>query len=394
MTVNTLQKYTIGYAAQKEDVSKYWLDNISEDSLQIGAVYTDQLINSEQELNISTAFKESHKPQLALKNAAKVIKENTGDHYALVYIKDRRMWHTRSGNIRVFVFRQGRFLSPPHHKATSVSTPFLLKEEDQLILASSTLLFDNDPKILKEIFHSSLPQEIAEKLLSTGTPAGENSICTILPCEFLRDNTPSRDRMKVLEEVFPFEKEAEQRLANPNQQRNTIYNFAGFVLFTLLVIFMYNKNKTNWKGELDVKQQEIAQLQKALNKANDKIHSYDNYQKLHTQSIAERNFDAFDSERYRMYALFRDVRNKFDRNQVAEKFNIYNPLAIETKVVMGENWFIVPVKGTHLVQKGETLKKIASLYYDNPKEGIQLIQQFNPQVVEGHSIFLPFEMEK
>lgn len=393
MTVNSAQKYTLGYTSIKEDFSKSWIEDLSDDSLQVGAVNTEEIINSEQEINITSAFKESHKPQIALKNAAKVIEETIGKDYALVYIKDRRMWHTRSGSIRVFVFRQGRFLSPPHHKATITSAPFLLKEDDQLIIATSSLLFNNDPKILKEIFGSSLPQEIAEKLLNSGTPAGENSVCVILPCEFLRDNTPSRDRLKVLQEVFPYEKEAEERLAHPNQKRNTIYNFIGFVLFTLLIIFMYSQNKNTWEGELKEKNTEIELLQKQLSKAQNTIQSHNNYLNLHIKSIAERDFDAFDSERYRMYALFRDVRNKFDRNQVAEKFNIYNPLAIEAKVVMGENWFIVPVKGTHLVQKGESLKKIASLYYENEKEGIQLIQQFNPQVVEGHAIFLPFERD-
>lgn len=393
MTVKTIQKYTLGYTSIKDDLSKNWIEDISDDSLQVGAIHTNHIITSEQEINITTAFKESHQPQIALKNAAKIIEENTGNNFALVYIKDRRMWHTRGGDIRVFVFRQGRFLSPPHHKASTVSTPFLLKEDDQLIIATSSLLFNNDPKILKEIFTSSLPQEIAEKLLLSGNPAGENSICAILPCEFLRDNVPSRDRMKVLQEVFPFEKEAEKRLANPSQQKNIIYNFLGFVLFTLLIIFMYSANKNSWNDALNEKNKEISNLQKQLSKANGQISSYDNYLKLHIKSIAERNFDAFDSERYRMYALFRDVRNKFDRTEVAKKFNIYNPLAIEVKVVMGENWFIVPVKGTHLVQKGETLKKIANMYYDNEKEGVQLIQQFNPQVVEGHAIFLPFEQE-
>ncbi|NLR91309.1 MULTISPECIES: hypothetical protein [Flammeovirga] len=392
MTIATTQKYTLGDSSSNADITHVWLQEESNDSLVIGGCMLSKNNDEQTRSTVDSAFKESKKPQLALKEAANTIKNFAGDDYVLVYLKDRRMWHTRNGQLRVFVFREGRFLSPPHTKNTNVATPFLLNEDDILIIGNASLLFNTPPKTLKQVFTSSLPQVIAESLIQNNT---DNNIafCGVLPCEFLRDNAPSRNREKALQEVFPYEKEADKKLANPNQKKNQIYNFVGFLLFALLVIFMYTQNKVNWKGELTNKDKELASLQTKLNKAEKEIEAFRRYQKQHIQSIAERDFDAFDNERYRMYALFRDTRSRFNRIQIAEKFNIYNPLAIEAKVVMDENWFIVPVKGTHLVQKGETLKKIADMYYDNQKEGIQLIQEFNPQVVEGHSIFLPFEQE-
>ncbi|MBB6462480.1 hypothetical protein [Flammeovirga kamogawensis] len=393
MTINTFQKYTLGFNSSDNQKSTVWIKETSSDSLIFGTCIAEEDFSSHQKNHIETAFKESSKPQVSLKNAAKIVKENNGVDHTLIYLKDRRMWHSRNGKLRVFVYRQGRFLSPPHNKVSTVVPPFLLKEDDQLIIANASLFFNTDPKLLKEIFSSSLPQEVAERLISNSSVENETLVASVLPCEFLRDNTPSRHREKALSDVFPNEREVNERLANPSQQKNTIYNFIGFVLFALLIGIMYNQNKSNWKGELKEKNKEIALLKKKIEKSDKIIESYNRYQRQHIKSISERNFDALDNERYRMYALFRDTRSKFNRTQVADKFNIYNPLAIESKVVMDENWFIVPVKGSHLLQKGETLSYVAKMYYENEKEGIQLIQEFNPQVVEGHSIFLPFEQE-
>ncbi|ANQ49788.1 LysM peptidoglycan-binding domain-containing protein [Flammeovirga sp. MY04] len=390
MTVKTKQKYTFGYSSSDVHSTHFWLNELSSDSLFLGGGLLESA-DEQTKTTLNKSFKENKKPQLALHEASKVVKNFGCNDYVLVYLKDRRLWHTRNGNIRLFVYRDGRFLSPPHTKNPAVATPFLLNEDDQLVVCNASLLFETAPKSLKDIFSSSLPQESAEGLIQQTKE--DLSFVGILPCEFLRDNAPSRNREKALQEVFPFEKEADEALRNPNQKKNQIYNFVGFVLFTLLIIFMYQQNKSNWESQIQEKDDEIANIKKENTKSEKTIEAFQRYQTQHIQSIANRDFDVFDNERYRMYALFRDARKKFKREEIAEKFNIYNPLAIEAKVVMDENWFIVPVKGTHLVQKGETLKKIAQMYYDNEQEGIKLIQEFNPQVVEGHSVFLPFENE-
>ncbi|OHX66545.1 LysM peptidoglycan-binding domain-containing protein [Flammeovirga pacifica] len=390
MTVKTKQKYTLGYSSSDSNATYVWLDELSKDSLYLGGGLLNDADDQKKQA-INSAFKESNKPQVALHEASKTIQNFACNDYVLIYLKDRRLWHSRNGQIRVFIYREGRFLSPPHTKNPTIATPFLLNEEDQIVICNASLLFETPPKSLKDIFSTSLPQEAAEGLIQETKE--DLSFVSILPCEFLIDNVPSRNRDKALQEVFPFEKEADQALQNPNQKKNQIYNFVGFALFTLLVIFMYQQNKWDWESKLEEKEVEITEIQKENNKSKKIIEAFQRYQNQHIQSIAQRDFDVFDNERYRMYALFRDARKRFSRIEIAEKFNIYNPLAIEAKIVMDENWYIVPVKGTHLVQKGETLNKIAQLYYDNEKEGIKLIQEFNPQVVEGHSVFLPFENE-
>ncbi len=111
---------------------------------------------------------------------------------------------------------------------------------------------------------------------------------------------------------------------------------------------------------------------------------------LKVRSIYENYFDPYDAENFRVYGLFRDAEQNYSVKSIAEKFNIETASAVKSSVVLGEDWYIVPVKGIHFVTKGDTPESIAKRYYFSPKDA-DLIRAFNKEISPGKKVFIPFD---
>ncbi|GAA4829235.1 hypothetical protein [Algivirga pacifica] len=172
--------------------------------------------------------------------------------------------------------------------------------------------------------------------------------------------------------------------------RNAYATFLVFSLFAALMLLLFFSYETYWEQKLESKDAIRQEEQLKVEELIGQIKELQADKKQQINAIREEAFDPYDKKQYRMYGLFRDTKNQYSRTTVAELFNIYAPAAIESKVKMGERWFVVPVKGIHWVEKGDTAFSIAKLYYENP-ENHRLITRFNGKLKAGTFVFIPFE---
>lgn len=162
------------------------------------------------------------------------------------------------------------------------------------------------------------------------------------------------------------------------------------MLFTLTVIFLFLLNKSQWIEEKKLMQIRYDSLKIAQGGKSWKAQEALRYDSLQKMYFRDNRYDPLVSNGFRMYGLFKDLDNTFTISEVAEKFNVSNPKSIKVSEADGQNWYIVPVKGVHLVRPRETATSVARLYYRNLADS-SLIKQFNQQVTGGQMIFIPFE---
>ncbi len=154
------------------------------------------------------------------------------------------------------------------------------------------------------------------------------------------------------------------------------------LLFCLFIAALFLKSKSEFANANSSLKEKIEELEAEIN-------DYEGSKNLAIQSVSENFFDSFDSEHFRVYGLFRDPNQLYSLEDVTEMFHIYNKYAIKSSIVLGEKWFVVPVKGVHFVEKSDTPASIADLYYSSESDST-LITLFNPIIETGRFIFIPF----
>ncbi|MCS7004654.1 MAG: hypothetical protein NZM38_04945 [Cytophagales bacterium] len=108
------------------------------------------------------------------------------------------------------------------------------------------------------------------------------------------------------------------------------------------------------------------------------------------KQIRENKLNALGNPLFRVYGLFFDANKQYTISQIAYQFRINNISEIKYSDFPKERWFIVPVKGVHFVDSGETATTIARLYYRKLADSV-LIKSFNKTITPGKYIFIPFE---
>jgi hypothetical protein len=159
--------------------------------------------------------------------------------------------------------------------------------------------------------------------------------------------------------------------------------YTGFIGYLYLVKTGSNLDLSNAFN------QERDSLEVELEKYKDLYAAFEQKEFQRAQSVYENQFDPFDSNNYRVYGLFRDIGKRYTAVDVAKMFHINSANAIKSSDVLGERWFIVPVKGVHYFAESETLTDIAKLYYKKPADSVLLIK-FNVDAVPGRNLFIPF----
>jgi hypothetical protein len=195
-----------------------------------------------------------------------------------------------------------------------------------------------------------------------------------------------------LSEIQPLEKR-ETAVAEKDKlkapQGNSTQNFIAFLVFVGIIAVLFLSSKANWERKLKTSEIQIDSL---LNHSKDLEARMGFMQKVESsriKSIIGNEFDSFDAGNYRVYGLYRDASKKLNREQLSNRFNVYNAGAIQYSEVVGERWFAIPVKGIHFMQRDETLEEIAEKYYGNVKD-TSLISAFNNRIEPYRNIFIPF----
>ncbi|GEM_PF-2793533 len=161
-------------------------------------------------------------------------------------------------------------------------------------------------------------------------------------------------------------------------------------IFALFIILLHLNTRESWiQQNLRIEKEAQAMMDSANAKLseNQEIKAIDS---LRIRAFKMNYFDAYDENHFRIYGLFRDKNREYSISTVGKKFNISSPNAVKMSQVGDENWFIVPVKAVHYVQRGETTQSIAQKYYFNKTDAL-LIQDFNlNNIQEDKLIFIPF----
>lgn len=172
--------------------------------------------------------------------------------------------------------------------------------------------------------------------------------------------------------------------------KNTIITSIGIFLLSMLLILSYLSNKDTWIQE----RQEVTLINDSLKIVNQKLITENLKLKegdsLRVRSVYNNYYDAYDDNNYRLYALYKNPKNKkLSLKKLARRFNIDNPKSIKQSVVLNDDWFIVPVKGVHFVREGETSQQLAKFYYFNANDS-RLLEDFNGKIKANKMIVIPF----
>ncbi len=170
----------------------------------------------------------------------------------------------------------------------------------------------------------------------------------------------------------------------------TLINILAFAIFVAFTVYLYTKNKTKWETEARSNIAKVDSLSDLTATLEERLVQFEKNELLRIEAIRNMRFDPFDSDNFRIYGLYRDVEKRYSDMEISLRFNINNANAVKSSNVLGERWFVVPVKGVHFWKEEETLTEIASLYYLEKKDST-LISNFNLDAGPGKHVFIPFD---
>jgi len=171
--------------------------------------------------------------------------------------------------------------------------------------------------------------------------------------------------------------------------KNRLWEFLAFLFFVALISILYLQNRHSWKNEIAEQQILIDSLTSQIQLYADRVNELEQTETTAINSIRSHTFNSFDTD-FRIYGLFKTANKSQTRESISQRFNVYNASAIKYSDVLGERWFIVPVKGIHRLKEGESLGQLATLYYKKSADSV-LLHDFNPIIAPQRVVFLPFD---
>jgi hypothetical protein len=175
--------------------------------------------------------------------------------------------------------------------------------------------------------------------------------------------------------------EENEKILRSYRQRTLL----AFILFSIFILMLYFYKVERWNLAIN----KMDSLEQVANQSTKKLLLSEKQDKLKNENIKNHYFDSFDNDKYRVYGLLRDSEKKYKISEISTTFNIFNTNAIKVNEVMGEQWFIVPVKGVHFLQAGENATSLAKKYYTDITDSV-LIKKFNPNLEPYRHVFIPF----
>lgn len=177
-------------------------------------------------------------------------------------------------------------------------------------------------------------------------------------------------------------------------QKTTIITILSVFGLTLFLIFLFLIQKSAWKQENDMLKTELDSLRRSSQNLalefEEKVQQRHISDSLMHRKIYDNYFDAYDAQNFRLYALYKDSEREYgSASNLARAFNIENSESIKSNSVLGEMWYIVPIKGIHFVEKKETLTSITKKYYHNLNDST-LLKTFNRELKPNNFIIVPF----
>jgi serine/threonine protein phosphatase PrpC len=271
--------------------------------------------------------------------------------------------------------------------------PILLEGGDMFCICSkdveNSLNFDEIKKILLK--EDTTNQSKAELLISTIQEKNiDETLSALVVQHFLmEESTQNLSSMenavlenKTEETIDELEIDEEnEKILRSYRQRTLL----AFILFSIFILMLYFYKVERWNLAIN----KMDSLEQVANQSTKKLLLSEKQDKLKNENIKNHYFDSFDNDKYRVYGLLRDSEKKYKISEISTTFNIFNTNAIKVNEVMGEQWFIVPVKGVHFLQAGENATSLAKKYYTDITDSV-LIKKFNPNLEPYRHVFIPF----
>lgn len=171
--------------------------------------------------------------------------------------------------------------------------------------------------------------------------------------------------------------------------RSVFFTSLGVFVIALLLILMHLTHEANWQTRLKTQLAAADSLQQEIAARDSLLELWQEEDSTRIKAVYNNYYDAFDEKGYRVYGLYKTPENQISLVKLARKFNIENPNSIKKSTALGQDWYVVPVKGVHYLKKGETPLQVARLYYHNPKD-VDILKAFNPKWEAGRNIIIPF----
>ncbi|WP_338790534.1 hypothetical protein [Bernardetia sp. MNP-M8] len=177
-------------------------------------------------------------------------------------------------------------------------------------------------------------------------------------------------------------------------QRTTIITILSVFGLTLFLIFLFLIQKAAWQQENEALNAELDSLrtssQNLALEFEEKVEQRRISDSLMHRKVYDNYFDAYDAQNFRLYALYKDSERRYgSSSNLARAFNIENSESIKSNRVLGEMWYIVPIKGVHFVEKKQTWTSIAKKYYHNLNDS-SLLKTFNKELKPNRFVIVPF----
>ena len=265
--------------------------------------------------------------------------------------------------------------------------PLQLKPNDQLLLCSSGLVQLIEDSTLRSILAEQelTPQGKATKLINLANFRGglENSTALVVLHRQWQGEQATAEAAK--EEARLADRDAEEE----KEQHTALYSLGAFLLIAVLIASLFIKNRNDWQEEKQIAIARLDSLSVQQQQLAEALRAQQVKELARARAVAQNYFDPYDTDNYRVYGLYRDASRSKTAAAISTQFHVYNPSAIKFSEVIGERWFIVPVKGIHYFAEGESLSELAALYYSRPADSV-LIKDFNQPLQVNKHIFIPF----
>ncbi|GAB4332687.1 MAG: hypothetical protein OHK0038_08510 [Flammeovirgaceae bacterium] len=275
--------------------------------------------------------------------------------------------------------------------------PIILEKGDSFCISSKTLSNNLSTDEIKNILikEDITTQAKAELLVSNvQKKTNDESISVLVVQHFLMEEYPQNLPImenKILENKTnpdTFDSDIDEDLDKTSEKILRSYKqrtLLAFILFSIFILMLYFYKVDKWNIAIN----KMDSLEQVANQTTKKLLLLEKQEKLKSENIKNHYFDSFDNDKYRVYGLLRDKEKKYKISEISTMFNIFNTNAIKVSEVMGEQWFIVPVKGVHFMQAGENATSLAKKYYTDAADSI-LIKKFNPNLEPYRHVFIPF----